>query len=84
MVVQCHIGNSFGRLQGHLVAEFYEGVSRFVNLSIDHEGKGYSLKVRCYAVPISQYQFAMVNDQFEVKERKVRLVILQQPGTILT
>lgn len=73
-----------GNLNGSSTITFVAGVATFMNLSIDHEGQNYVLKIEAYTIPASKYHFSTNTLSFDVTERILGLFIVQEPGTVLT
>lgn len=69
-----------GNLSGSTSVAFKAGVAAFTDLSIHHAGKNYVLKIEAFTLPPSRYQFSKMANPFDVKERKLALVLVRQPG----
>ena len=69
-----------GNLSGSSIVEFSAGMAAFTDISIDYEGKNYTLFLESFTIPPSRYQFSQNTDPFHVNERVLALVITQQPG----
>ena len=73
-------GNSGSSLMGETRVEFEEAFAQFTNLRVDSAGKGYQLRLNVLTSPVSTYSGTFTTAAFNVKENKLYLRIMQQPG----
>ena len=72
--------NLQANLNGSTTVEFVNGIARFKNLTLDTAGTGYTLNLTVETIPESRYSYFIQSAPFDVKERSMLLVLVQQPG----